>query len=315
MSGKMVNIADIVKGDRHAVSRAITLVENFTQAGRDLMDEIAARVGKALRIGVTGPPGAGKSTLVDGAAKILRKQGKGVGVIAVDPTSPFTGGALLGDRIRMTSAVGDEGMFIRSMATRDGVGGIARATLDVADLLDVAGKDYVIIETVGVGQSEIEISRCVDVVLLVLCPESGDGIQAMKSGVMEIADIVAINKADREGADRLAAEVRGAFEFSRRRESVPILLTEATTGKGLEALVDEIAAFIERRRVSGDFEKRRLMVTQNRIKTIAEFLIRRDLWGKNGSPLDRLARDVAERKKSPYEAAQAVLESMKEKTI
>src|SRR5688572_10899635 len=186
---------DVLRGEALALARAISLVENGAPEGRTLLDALSPRAGKALRIGLTGPPGVGKSTTVDELSAVYRARGEKVGVIAVDPTSPFTGGALLGDRVRMTKASEGDGVFVRSMASRGVSGGLARATQDAADLLDASGRTLILLETVGVGQSEIEISRAADVVIVMLSPESGDGVQAMKSGVLEIADLVAINKA------------------------------------------------------------------------------------------------------------------------
>lgn len=303
-------VDDIRKGSKHAISKAITLAEDFAPEGRRIAEEILPYVGNALRIGVTGPPGAGKSTLVDVLSSIIRREGKGVGIIAVDPTSPFTGGALLGDRIRMVHAAEDDGIFVRSMATRDGQGGVARATLDVADLLDASGKECVLIETVGVGQSEIEISRCADCVVLVLSPESGDGVQAMKSGLMEATDIVAINKADRGGADKLELEIKSAYGLSLRRKSeVPVVLTEAINGKGIDALLTAIRSFVEMQKATGAFQERRLAIMKHRIQVVTEFLVRRDLWNDPArmNRLESLAKEVLSGGRSAYSAAELLI--------
>ena len=197
----------VIAGDPRAIARAISLIEDESTAGADLVRDLYPRTGRTYLIGVTGPPGAGKSTLVDRMTGELRKAGQTVGIVAVDPTSPFSGGAILGDRVRMASHFGDEGVFIRSMATRGHLGGLARATSDVALVLDAAGKDVVIIETVGVGQDEVDIVRTADVSIVVLVPGTGDEVQALKAGIMEIADIFVVNKSDRDGADRLAQSV------------------------------------------------------------------------------------------------------------
>ena len=211
----------VVGGDPRAIARAISLVENEEPAGVALIRAIFAQTGRAYLVGVTGPPGAGKSTLVDRLTTEMRATGAGVGVVAVDPTSPFTGGAVLGDRLRMQAHASDEGVFIRSMATRGHLGGLSRATGDAALILDAAGKDIVLIETVGVGQDEVDIVRTADVSVVALVPGTGDDVQALKAGIMEIADIFVVNKADREGADRLAASIESnlSLQHLRSRES------------------------------------------------------------------------------------------------
>ena len=235
--------ASILSGDPRAIARGISLVENETEDGPALVRELFERSGRAFLVGVTGAPGAGKSTLVDGIVTRWRKAGRTVGVLAVDPTSPFSGGAMLGDRVRMQAHAQDAGVFIRSMATRGHLGGLARATTDAALVLDAAGKDFVAIETVGVGQDEVEIARTADVSVVVLVPGMGDEVQALKAGVMEIADIFVVNKADRDGADRAVAEIEsvlGLHTYSDGEWRPPIVRTEATTGRGLDDLVDAI---------------------------------------------------------------------------
>lgn len=229
----------IRSGDVRALARAATAVENRDPAGIELLHEIAAFAGRARIVGITGPPGAGKSTLVDAMARVLRAQGKTVAILAVDPSSRITGGAILGDRIRMQEHHADEGIFIRSMATRGTTGGLARATADLARLMDGAGKDYVLIETVGVGQDEVEIAGLAQVTIVVMVPGMGDDVQAIKAGIMEIADIFAINKADQPGADRVERELRAMLSLADGRKPA-ILRTVATEGRGIAELVEAI---------------------------------------------------------------------------
>lgn len=232
--------AAVLAGDRRALARALTLVENDPGRGAALLAGLRAKVGRAHRVGVTGPPGAGKSTLVAALITSWRRAGRRVGVLAVDPSSAFTGGALLGDRIRMTQHLGDEGVFVRSLASRGASGGLAAAAEDLADVLDAAGFDPVVIETVGVGQGELDVVEAVDTTVLVLAPGGGDDIQALKAGLIEMADVVVVNQADRAGADRMEAALKAAFELRAGAPGLPpappVLLTTATTGAGVEAL-------------------------------------------------------------------------------
>src|SRR5438034_11619001 len=241
MSSRLID--RITAGDATAVARAISKVEDGDSNSSELMKQIFSRTGRALIVGITGAPGAGKSSLVDKLAAFYRKQGERVGIIAVDPSSPFSGGAILGDRIRMQTLALDKGVFIRSMATRGNLGGLARATVDAVAILDAAGYDKIIVETVGVGQDEIEIAKTADVCVVVLVPGMGDDIQTIKAGIMEIGDIFVINKADREGVLRTEKEVEALLSLSMREDGwqPPIVKTVANESKGIEELASAIA--------------------------------------------------------------------------
>jgi LAO/AO transport system kinase len=238
----------ILAGDLRALARAATAVENRSPVAESLLKQLFPHTGKATVIGLTGAPGAGKSTLTDGLVHELRREGKAVGVLAVDPTSPYTGGAVLGDRIRMLSHHADPGVFIRSMATRGHLGGLAAATTDMALLLDAAGKDFVLIETVGVGQDEVEVAKLADVTIVVLVPGMGDDVQAIKAGIMEIADVFVINKADQPGADRLEREILALQSLSTRADGwvPPIIRTVATEGQGMIETLAAVRSFLDR---------------------------------------------------------------------
>lgn len=300
-----IPIRRLLKGDKRAIARTITEVEN--DARTDILEKLFPHTGKAYHIGITGPPGAGKSTLVNILAQHLLGHGNKVGIIAVDPTSPFSGGALLGDRIRMTDLALRRDVYIRSMGSRGSLGGLARKTKDVALVLDAAGMDCILIETIGVGQVELDIAQVCDTTVVVLVPESGDSIQAMKAGLLEIADILVVNKGDREGCDRFLLELKFAFEL---REQVagwefPILKTIATTSEGVPQLAAALAAHRAYLRDSGSLERERKRKLKRRIHELIEDRIRSHVREHviGDQELDAMIDKVYQRKLNPFHIA------------
>jgi LAO/AO transport system kinase len=327
-------ISQIRSGDARALARAISTVENHAPGWIELLKELFPHTGKALTIGITGSPGAGKSTLVDQLAKLYRKtknshstrtalrQAQGrplsgapndnnytVGIIAVDPTSPYTGGAILGDRIRMQDHFSDPGIYIRSMATRGSLGGLARATADVASVLDAAGRDMVMIETVGVGQDEIEVVRVADITIVILVPGMGDDVQTIKAGIMEIADIFVINKSDHEGAERVEREIRALQSLAVRADNwtPPIVKTVATEGQGIPELAETIASYESYQRKQNLLQQRRSRNWEVRLlEMLRDTLLERARKLIPESELTRYASEIAEHKRDPYSVIEEI---------
>lgn len=303
----------ILAGDVRAISRAITAIENHAAEAETLLKELFSHTGQAYLTGITGAPGTGKSTLVDRLAAVYRKRDERVGIIAVDPTSPYSGGAILGDRIRMQGHASDNGIFIRSMATRGFLGGLARSTAEVALLLDAAGKRQVLIETVGVGQDEIDIVRLADCVLVVMVPGLGDDIQNMKAGLMEIADIFVLNKADREGAERLEEQLHAMLALVAPRDGWhPLIVrTVATENRGVEEIAAAVTKFRKHFESSGQRQKKQVEHWQARLVEMLESrLLEKVLRGREGEErLRELAAAVANRKQDPFTAVDEILKS------
>lgn len=304
MNTKLINIDKIISGDKRSVSRAISVVENDTPDKIELLKEVYRYTGNAYKIGITGPPGAGKSTITDCLIKLLTKNSFKVGVIAVDPTSPFTGGALLGDRVRMTDSTMFENVFIRSMATRGSLGGLSKNVNDVTKILDAAGKDFIIIETVGVGQSELDIAQTADTTVVALVPESGDSVQAMKAGLMEIADIFALNKSDRLGADEIVSSLKNMLHLRTQQDSdweISVIKTTAVKNSGIEELLSEILKHKTYLKDSGLFEKKRKENLYNEIVEMVNFKIQSTFWNKEKTTIlnDKL-EDIYSKRNDPY---------------
>ncbi len=300
----------LFNGEPRAVARAITKVENGADGAADLMKEVFPKTGNALIVGITGAPGAGKSSLVDKLALFYRDKGEKIGIICVDPSSPFSGGAILGDRIRMQTLGLDKNVFIRSMATRGNLGGLSRATVDAVAILDAAGFDKIIVETVGVGQDEVEIVKTADVSVVVLVPGMGDDIQAIKAGIMEIGDVFVINKADREGVLRTEKELEALLSLAHRPDfwNSPIVKTVATENKGIEDLSLAIESYNEFQKKSENLVRRTAIARWRLLEILQEKLLS-DVLNRNGTneKLDKLALEIAEKKNNPYSAVEEIL--------
>jgi LAO/AO transport system kinase len=315
LSADIQSLADRTRdGDPRALARVITAVENRTPQSAQLLRALFPHSGHARIIGMTGAPGAGKSTLVDQLAREYRQQQRTVGIIAVDPTSPFSGGAILGDRIRMQAHHADPGIYIRSMATRGSLGGLAGTTADVATVLDASGRDLVLIETVGVGQDEVDIVRLADITVVILVPGMGDDVQTIKAGIMEIADIFVINKSDREGAERVEREIRAMQSLASRPDnwSPPIIKTVATEGAGTAELANAIAeydAYLGKHHLL--LKKRGRHWRDRLLEMLRDALLRRVVREQVGEPeITRYAAEVAEHKRDPYSLVEEIVASL-----
>ncbi len=296
-----------VAGDRRALSRLVTIVETGGPEATLALRELFPSTGRAWLIGVTGAPGTGKSTLVGAMVGAFRSRGKTVGVVAVDPSSPFTGGAILGDRVRMMDMSADPGVFMRSMATRGQLGGLASRTLDVTRVLDACGYEVIIVETVGVGQDEVDIAATAHTTALVVVPGLGDDVQALKAGVMEIADVFVVNKADREGADRAVAEIRSALALQGGQRPAPVVRTIATRGEGVDNLIAEMERHRNFVETSGEARPLHIDRARKEILRIAQRELADTMVKSNGKGIDQLAAEVAERRTDPHSAAKELL--------
>lgn len=310
MSG-MISTEKLFSGDPRSIARAITKIENGSEDAADLMKAVFPKTGNALIIGITGSPGAGKSSLVDKLALHYKENGDKIGIICVDPSSPFSGGAILGDRIRMATLGLDKNVFIRSMATRGNLGGVSRATVDAVAILDAAGFDKVIVETVGVGQDEVEIVKTADVSVVVLVPGMGDDIQAIKAGIMEIGDVFVINKADREGVLRTQKELESLLSLAHRPDfwNPPIVKTIATESKGIEDLSKAIESYDDFQKQGDASLGRKQAIAKWRLLELLQERLLSDLMGQNGTneKLDKLSLEIAEKKNDPYSAVEEIL--------
>jgi LAO/AO transport system kinase len=303
-------VGRIRSGQPLPLARAISAVENRAPGSSELLKALFPHTGHARIIGLTGAPGSGKSTLVDQLAKHYRQENHTVGIIAVDPTSPYTGGAILGDRIRMQDHYADPGIYIRSMATRGSLGGLARATADVATVLDASGRDRILIETVGVGQDEVDIVRLADVTVVILVPGMGDDVQSIKAGIMEIADIFVINKSDRDGAERVEREIRALQSLATRNDgwTPPVVKTVASSGVGTKELADAIAGYEQYLQKENLAFKKNVENWQQRlVEMLRDAMLDRARTKMDGGSLERYAAEIADHKRDPYTLVEEIV--------
>lgn len=309
----MVGIAqELLKGNPRAVAKAISMVEDESRQARELLKKIFTHSGRSVVVGITGSPGSGKSTLVDQMIPLLRKRDKKIGIVAVDPSSPFSGGAILGDRIRMMRHSIDPEVFIRSMATRGHLGGLAKTTGEAITILEAAGKDIILVETVGVGQDEVEVVKLADVVVVVLFPGSGDDIQVFKAGVMEIADIFVLNKADSPETERLERQLKAVLDMGlKKEESIPVVKTVATEGKGTERLISEIHRFISSKSREQQEAKRKRFISWMLKDIITERILREVAQNIPDSEWEGYVEKIFKREIDPYTVAEKLVKEVR----
>lgn len=306
-------VSRVINADKRSIARLITLIEEQSDEARNLLKQLYKFTGNAITIGITGPPGAGKSSIVNLLAKKLRESNKKVGILAIDPTSPFTGGALLGDRIRMQDLTLDEGIYIRSMGSRGSLGGLSRASYDAVKVLDAAGMDYIIIETVGVGQSEVDIIKLADIVILVLIPGMGDDIQAIKAGIMEIADIFVVNKSDLDGTDRLVTEIQMNLDLNpdKSKSKPPIVKTVALTGEGIDELKNTIFHTQKQFQEQGLLNKKRKKRINQELRELIREIHLSQIASSFETKIDDFTEKIFNKEVDPISAAVAILQTQR----